>query len=247
MLLAVGTSPRHPDLGAGMDLTHYAGTLTAPQNGSTAAGAVALIGSSNGFTVGVAVSGLQPNSTYDAQIQSGGACGSNGPVAFPLPALSANSAGDAMAFATIQAARVPAKGYFVDVLGNDAKHMPVSCGNLANPDQVVPLASANGSHVAGVTLLTRHAKVHGATTTLGTQVLVYATGLQPKLAQANHIHDGRCGLPSPVRYPLLTLVPDPSGRAIAGTGITDLVPKSGLSVHIHDSSFKLIACGNIGS
>lgn len=225
--------------------TDYAATLLAQQNGSGAAGAVAVLKSANGITVALTATGLTPKSAYRARIQSGGTCNGNGSVADQLSTLRADSAGDAMAFTTIHSSSVPAKGYYVTVLSTTAKPMSVACGNLTTPDLAVPLNPAGGSKVKAVALLTMHAPVDGASTQLGTQVLVYATGLQPKTPQANHIHAGLCGQSSPVRYPLLTLVPDAQGRAVAGTGITDIVPKTGLSIHIHDNTFKMIACGNL--
>jgi hypothetical protein len=226
-------------------LADYAATLLAQQNGSGAGGAVAVLKSSNAITVAVTVAGLIPMSAYRARIQSGGSCNGNGPVADQLSTLNADDMGDAMAFTTIQGTSVPATGYYVTVLSTGAKPMSVACGNLKTPDLVVPLNAVGGSKVKAVALLNLHASVDGASTQLGTQVLVYATGLQPKTPQANHIHAGLCGMSSPVRYPLMTLVPDARGRAIAGTGITDFVPTTGVSIHIHDNTFKVVACGNV--
>lgn len=223
----------------------YAAALMAQQNGSGAGGAVALLPGLGAVTVAMAVAGLTPNSTYQAQILSGGTCGGQGSVAFHLTALKADSAGEAMAFSTIHSGAVPAVGYFVNVLSTKPKVMPIACGNLKPPDVAVALKAVNGSKVKATALITLHAPVAGATTQLGTQVLVYATGLQPKTPQANHIHAGLCGKPSPVSYPLLTLVPDAQGRAVAGTGITDIVPTTGVSIHIHDNTFKTVACGDL--
>jgi hypothetical protein len=225
--------------------TNYAATLLAQQNGSGAAGAVAIVKSANAITVAVSVGGLTPKNAYQARIQSGGSCNGNGTVVDQLSTLNADSMGDAMAFTSIHSASVPATGYYVTVLTTAAKPMSVVCGNLKTPDLAVQLNAVGGSKVKAVALFNLHAPVDGATTQLGTQVLVYATGLQPKTPQANHIHAGLCGVPSPVRYPLMTLVPDAQGRAVAGTGITDIVPTTGLSIHIHDDTFKLTACGNL--
>jgi hypothetical protein len=228
-----------------VQLTNYAATLLAQQNGSGAAGAVAIVKGATAITVAVTVAGLTPMSAYRARIQSGGSCNGNGTVVDQLSTLQADPMGDAMAFTNIHSGSVSAAGYYLTVLSTAAKPMSVACGNLKTPDLTVPLTAVGGSKVKAVALLNLHAPVNGASTQLGTQVLVYAGGLQPKTPQANHIHAGLCGMPSPVRYPLITLVPDAQGRAVAGTGITDLVPTTGLSIHIHDDTFKVIACGNI--
>jgi hypothetical protein len=229
-----------------LPVVNYALTLLTAQNGYTTGGAAALLGGGKTTIVAIAVGGLQPHDSYSAQIESG-SCGGNGTVSAHLPKLQANSAGDAMLIASITASSVPADGNSLAVLGSGAHALPVACGDLHKPDMAYPLTGVGGSKARGTALIALHAAVNGATLHRGTQVVIYATGLQPGTPQANHIHDGLCGKPSPVRYPLLTLVPDKQGRAVAGTGITDIIPATGVSIHIHDNTYKTIACGNIGS
>jgi hypothetical protein len=79
------------------------------------------------------------------------------------------------------------------------------------------------------------------------EVVVYATGLQPGVAQPEHIHAGPCNTISPVQFPLLDLVSDAMGRAIAGTGLIGVTSVSGMSVHIHATNYAMLACGDIAA
>ena len=222
----------------------YATTLLAAENGYVTGGAAAILGGSGHFTAAVIDSGLTPKGAYMVRIQSG-ACGTTGSIKYTLPTLIADTAGDAMAIGAISAMSVPAPGFSLIVVASNKK--VVSCGDLQKPNLVVHLKGVSGSAASGTALILLHAPVNGVTEKLGTQVIIYATGLQPKTAQPDHIHAGLCGKPSPVTYALLTLVPDAKGRAVGGSGITDIIPTTGVSIHIHDSAFKLVACGNIGS
>lgn len=222
----------------------YAGGLLAAENGYNTGGAAAILGGSGHLTAAVIDSGLTPKSAYMVRIQSG-ACGTTGSTRYTLPKLEADTAGDAMTIGTLSARSIPAPGYSLRIL--DSKGTAVSCGNLQEPDLVVQLKGVGGSKAGGTALILLHAPVNGVTEKIGTQVIIYATGLQPKTAQPDHIHAGLCGKPSPVKYALLTLVPDAKGRAIGGSGITDIIPTTGVSIHIHDSAFNLVACGNLGS
>jgi hypothetical protein len=79
----------------------------------------------------------------------------------------------------------------------------------------------------------------------GTEVIVLAAGLQPMMAQPDHIHAAACGMPGHIMYPLTDLLADAQGRAIAGTAIPDVVPSAGVSVHIHLANMDPLACGTL--
>ncbi len=145
-----------------------------------------------------------------------------------------------------------------------AQQSALACGNVVLPKAVTlvrPMSSAGSvggtgstgssgrmrSTNSAVAMIVEPAPVAGAAIKTGTQVLVYGTGLQPLTAQPLHIHAGPCSNPTaPIKYPLNDLVSDARGRALSGTGLTDMVPLSGLSIHIHATSWPMTACGSIG-
>lgn len=231
---------------AATTMASYSGTLLAPLDKMhKVAGAVALSPAGNGeYKVSVIVSGLEPNSTHAEHIHVGSSCSANGPIKYPLPTLHADAAGDASATGMVMTASLPAKGFYVNIHATNGT--PIACGVLHNPTMVVSVKPMGGIASATV-LISEPAPVMGNRVKTGTEVLVMASGLKPGTAYPNHIHAAVCGVPSPIMYPLNTLVGDSQGNGFNGTGITDIVPVSGLSVHIHNTSFKMIACGNIGS
>ena len=242
---SAGTSATHNASAAATTMASYSGTLLAPLNKMhKVGGAVALSPSGSGaYKVSVIVSGLQPNTTHAEHIHVGSSCSANGPIKYPLPMLHADAAGDAMASGTIMAASLPSKGFYVNI--HDINGTPIACGVLHNPTMVVSVKPMGGTASAAA-LITEPAPVMGNRVKSGTEVLVLASGLKPNTAYPNHIHAAVCGVPSPIMYPLNTLVGDSTGNGFNGTGITDIIPVSGLSIHIHNTSFKMIACGTIG-
>jgi hypothetical protein len=232
---------------AAMMRTAYSVTLLAPMKNSKVTGAVAVMTSTTPgmMTVAVTVSGLKPNTTHAEHIHSG-SCANQGPVVYPLANLVADAQGDAMAISTIKVGSAPTKGFYVNVHDTDSAMTVLACGNLHNPTTVVSLNSMNGTMVKGMAFITEPAPVLGSKMTMGTEVIVWATGLQPKQGAPDHIHAGPCNTVSGILYPLNTLVANAKGQAIAGTGITDMVPLSGgLSLHTHLTTMTMSSCGNI--
>lgn len=237
-----------------MMMGQYAGTLLAPTTTQKVAGAVGMVAGgapigaaaapAGGVTVAIHVEGLTPGATYLARVSSG-ACGGSLTLKFPLPNLVANPMGEANAMASLQAPSVPAKGYAVTVHRSDAAKTVLACGDAHTPGMVSQIKQT-GSKVNAVAMITAPVKVLGNKVTQGTEVLVFATGLVPLAAHPFHIHAGPCGVPAPVMYPLGDLVGNMQGMALIGTGLTDIIPMAGVSIHIHDTSFKMVACGNIG-
>ncbi|HWE60987.1 MAG TPA: CHRD domain-containing protein [Chloroflexota bacterium] len=231
---------------ASMMTSDYSGTLLAPLNMMhKVAGAIAIMpGTSGTMNVAVTVAGLEPNTTHAEHIHTGNSCSSNGPIKYPLPMLHANAAGDASATGTIPISTAPTKGFYVNI--HDTNGTPIACGTLHHPSMLVAVKPM-GSMVSATAMITAPAPVMGNKSRMGTEVIAVAMGLKPMTAYPFHIHAAPCGTPSPIMYSLDDLVGDAHGNAISGTGITDIIPMAGLSIHVHDTSFKMIACGNIGT
>lgn len=178
-----------------------------------------------------------------------GTSGSSGSGGFATSTLRSDSMGDASIVTVLtgtpsmtsmapglQLGLVPASGGAV-----------VTCSSIHRPTKILQLNAAGHGRVRGLALITTKVPVLAGAVKSGTEVIVYATGLTPRLSAPNHIHAGLCGASSPVLFPLATLVADAHGRAIAGTGIPYAVNLTTGSVRIHNADFSLASCGNLKS
>jgi len=225
----------------------YSGTLLAPRNGSKVAGAVAMIASGGQITVAITAAGLKPNTRHTVRVNQGACGGSLRDSMIHLPQLVADTMGEAHAGVVLPMRSLPAAGYSVTIHDANPALTVLSCGNLHHPTMVVDVRPVIGATVHGTVMMTEPAPVMGNKVMQGTEVIEYATGMTPGYVYPTHIHAGVCGTPAPVQYSLLDLVPDAKGAALSGSGITDMAPMSGVSVHIHAPSWAMVACGNVGS
>lgn len=264
---AAGNPPTIP---AGQ-LTYLTGMFT-PAAGTMAGGVALLIGQTGTgandrnpnaqnqtnatATLAIQASGLKPSTTYSVAIGSG-ACGTttssgnNGAgsstAATPsstLPKVTADVGGDAMVVATKVGYQVTPKSAVEVSLRSGTPVAVAACATLQTPRWIVGLKPMDGSMTSGVALITPNVPVLNGAVKTGTEVVVYATGLQPHTVQPNHIHAGPCNTSSAVLIPLTTLVTDGSGRAVEGTGIPYSLNLTG-SIHIHRNNFLPEACGDL--
>ncbi len=231
----------------------YGSTLLAPQGAAKVTGAIALTSDGKGgMIISTIVAGLQPFSKHEGHIHMGMcSMGEKGKEVVSLPDLLANNQGEAMAVADVSTLKGVPMGGAMGLYFNthqSAMNSPIlACGNIQRPTAVVTGSGASG--VKFIDLMNEPATIlskGGSVPARGTQVIVTATGLKPFTANPIHIHGGPCGTFAPVVYPLGDLVAAPQGRSIQGAGVGDLVPLGGLSIHAHNTSYQMTACGNIG-
>jgi hypothetical protein len=209
-------------------------------------------------TLAIQASGLKPSTTYTVALgpnvcgAMGGAGSSSGSNGTPsatkstLPKLVADVGGDAMVVSTKVGYQITPKSPVDLALSSTASpNTVVACAALAAPRWIVGIKPMGGGTASGVALITPNVPVLNGQVKTGTEVVVYATGLQPNTVQPNHIHAGACSTSSAVLFPLSTLVTDSSGRAVEGTGIPYVVNLSSGSIHIHRSNFLPEACGDL--
>lgn len=227
-------------------------SASATSAASSASGARA--SSSGGMTITAIVEGLTPGSKALVHINAA-KCGVDRTLRYEM-SLTANKEGVATASVRPSSA-LSLQGIYASVYGHSANKSAgssragvtmnrLACGAVHTPGAVVQVKPAKGAKASGLAFITQDQPVIGNTVKKGTEVIVYATGLQPNMAQPNHIHAGPCGANAPIRYPLTTLVANSKGDALAGTGVRDQVPTSGMSLEIHKTNFDVEACGNIG-
>ena len=203
-------------------------------------GAAAIFSQGGRLYAAVSVSGLKPMSKHAEHIHAG-ACGSNGPIKYPLADLVADARGNATAVIRIAPTSVARSGWYVNVHANDAKLTPIACGNVHRATMAVNLTATGGGSGHGVALLTKVAK--------GTEVVVYVTHLGGAGVHAEHLHAGRCGSNGPIKYPLANLMTNAQGNGVSVTPLKGTIPMSGLYVNVHASltNLKPVACGNLGA
>jgi hypothetical protein len=131
------------------------------------------------------------------------------------------------------------------ILSGTGLSTEVACVTLHAPRYIVTLKPMLGSTASGVALITPNVPVLNGMVKHGTEVIVYATGLQKNTVQPNHIHAGPCNTTSSVLFPLNTLVTDKTGSAVEGTGIPTAVNLAMGSIHIHTNTFAMESCGDL--
>ena len=104
------------------------------EHGSSVTGTATVTTSDPSFTIRLQVAGLRPSTRHPSHIHAG-ACGSSGPVVFPLEVLTADGTGDAVATTVIRHAfNVPARGWYVCIHQGPAMtgagDTPVACADL---------------------------------------------------------------------------------------------------------------------
>jgi hypothetical protein len=224
--------------------------------------------------VGLQVSGLKPTTKYTVAIApnacgagstSGGSSSSTSSMTSttnmtPTTSMTSTSVlttttttlvstigGDAAAVKVQKFQLVPKQTTQVAILSGTGASSAVACVTLHTPRYIVTLKPMMGSTASGVALITPNVPVLNGMVKHGTEVIVYATGLQKNTVQPNHIHAGPCNTTSSVLFPLNTLVTDKTGSAVEGTGIPTAVNLAMGSIHIHTNTFAMESCGDLSA
>jgi len=222
-----------------VDTGAYGAATLAAVGGSMTSGAVAIYRQAGGVVVAVSLSGLKPKSVHPEHIHAG-ACGSNGPVKFPLPNLVADAKGTAVAVISIKASSVPKSGWYVNVHSSAQDLSVIACGAVHQVGMDMDLKATGKGKGSGFGLLTKTSK--------GTEVIVYVTHLGMAGVHPEHLHAGACGSNGPVKFPLPNLVTNSKGDGVSATMIKGSVPMTGLYINVHTSpsDLSVVACGNLG-
>jgi CHRD domain len=198
------------------------------------------------LTVNITLLGLAPNSKHPAHIHAG-TCAKMGNVIYPLQDVVANEEGIGTSISTISNVTdgIPATGWSINVhngpaMASDQQSMPISCGNIVNPDPKttvaqnvhIPLAAtaSPGQAARGSAQL----KLANGTLT----VMLSLEGLEPNTVHAADVHDGGCGNQGKVLYTLKPILADKTGKGSATTVISGVttVPDAGWYVNVHQTT-----------
>lgn len=104
------------------------------QAGSNAQGLALLATRGSSTDVVVLATGLEPGTKHPEHIHQG-TCGSNGPVIYPLPLLTADDNGIAISSANIPTGVIPSSGWYINIHQGPgltgAQFTPIACGNVS--------------------------------------------------------------------------------------------------------------------
>jgi hypothetical protein len=215
------------------------------------------------LTVKISMTGLAPNSTHPAQINSG-SCAKQGPVMYTLNNVVADAKGVGTSTTVIKNVNTAkTSGGYIAVhngpgLAPADEGALIACSDLTvatlsaktSMSAQVPLNSAPASSPNEMVSGTSQLSLSGTTMT----VKLMVSGLQPHSIHAAHIHAGSCQSQGAVIYPLTNVVADASGKASETTIIKNVksIPASGWYVNVHygtnmtnQTDFNPIACGNV--
>ncbi len=201
---------------------------------------------SHALIVNITLLGLAPNSKHPAHIHAG-TCSKEGNTIYSLKDVMANDAGIGTSISTISNVTdgIPATGWSINVhngpaMMSDQQSMPISCGDIANPDPKT--TAAQNIHIPLATTTSPGQAAHGsaqlklANGTL--TVMLSLEGLAPRTVHAADVHDGGCGNQGKVLYTLKPIVADKTGKGSTTTvfsGVTS-VPEDGWYVNVHQTT-----------
>ena len=162
--------------------------------------------------------------------------------------MSLNHIVSAVAFSSVVGLAVYKPGESKSASGRSHPGAAQACGELYQPTRVVHLHPTGHvyTNASGVALLKEPAIVKGNRVKRGTDVVISMAGLARSAVQPSDIALGTCADKGAAIYPLLPLISDNTGHGVQGTGVTDMVPLKGMSIHIHLSTFQMQACGDVG-
>ncbi len=180
------------------------------------------------LTVDITLLGMAPSSKHPAHIHTG-SCAKEGGVLYTLNDVAANDQGIGTSISTINNVLegIPATGWYINIhngpaMTSDLQSMPISCGNVVNPDQKA--TSAQNLHIPLTTSASPNQAVIGTAQlklARGTLTVVLSLqNLKPLTAHAAEVHAGGCGNQGKVLYTLKPIVADKTGKGIATTVIT---------------------------
>ena len=201
---------------------------------------------SHALTVNITLLGLAPKSKHPAHIHTG-TCAKVGNAIYPLKDVVANDAGIGTSISTINNVTdgIPATGWSINVhngpgMMTDQQSMPISCGDIANPDPKTTVAQ--NVHIPLATTASPGQAAHGSAQLKmanGTLTVVLSLeGLAPRTVHAADVHDGGCGNQGKVLYTLKPIVADKTGKGSTTTVISGVttVPEDGWYVNVHQTT-----------
>ena len=175
----------------------YYQSLLYPQGGGISHGSMATMPGNGGIKVKFYDGYLKPGEIYREEIRTG-PCGSGGTAVAQLPRSQADDDGSINIVATLKANALQGGGTLhVDVVQDSSGATPVACGQIRKAEMVLRLHSVKTNVVAnatGLALISTNVPgnevLYRTPNVRGTEVVIYAQGLEPGTLHEEHIHSG---------------------------------------------------------
>jgi len=239
---------------AGAPGGQYYSSVIYPQGRNIAHGSLATLPDVNGLKVKFYTGYLQPGEIYNAFVRTG-ACGTAGRTIVNLGRNQADPDGSVNAITTVNPRLLAGGALHVDVSQDMAGTPTVACGDIRPASVVLHLHSVKISVVSnagGIFLITYNVPgnqvLFDRPNRTGTDVVVFAQGLEPGTTHEEHIHNGSC-IPDQngqVRYDLYYMETDPNGEGVSGTFFNGRINLANSYGQVHAANLQSAACANFG-
>ncbi len=234
--------------------TPYYSSVLYPQGKSISHGSMATLPDVNGLKVKFYDAYLQPGQIYHENVVTG-ACGSHGRMVIDLGLNQADPDGSINFVTTIQPSVLPGGALHVDVVQDMPGAPTVACGAIHPASVVIHLHSVKTSVVGnagGIGYITYgvpgNEVLFKTPNVRGTNVVVFAQGLEPGTLHEAHIHNGQC-MPDQngqARYDLYYMETDPNGEGVSGTFFNGRINVANSYLQVHAVNLQSATCANFG-
>ncbi len=239
----------------GAPATPYYSSVLYPQGKSIAHGSMATLPDVNGLKVKFYTGYLQPGQLYHENVLTG-ACGSHGRMVVDLGLNQADPDGSINFVTTLNPSLLSGGALHVDVVQAMPGAPTVACGDIRPASVVIHLHSVKTSVVSnagGIGYITYgvpgNEVLFKTPNVRGTNVVVFAQGLEPGTLHENHIHSGQC-IPDQngqVRYDLYYMETDPNGEGVEGAFFNGRINVANSYLQVHAANLQSAACANFGA
>ena len=240
---------------AGAPSGQYYSSVIYPRGRTIAHGSMATLPDVNGLKLKFYTGYLKPGEIYQENVVTG-ACGGKGRLVVQLGRNQADPDGSINAVTTVNPTLLSSSSTLhVDVLQDMPGAPTVACGEIHQASVVLHLHAVKTSVVGnggGVVLITYNVSgnevLYKTPNRTGTDVVVFAQGLEPSTLHEEHIHNGQC-IPDQngqVRYDLYYMETDPNGEGVAGTFFEGRINVANSYGQVHAANLQSAACANFG-
>jgi hypothetical protein len=240
---------------AGAPSGQYYSSVIYPRGRTIAHGSMATLPDVNGLKLKFYTGYLKPGEIYQENVVTG-ACGGKGRLVVQLGRNQADPDGSINAVTTVNPTLLSSSSTLhVDVLQDMPGAPTVACGEIHQASVVLHLHAVKTSAVGnggGVVLITYNVSgnevLYKTPNRTGTDVVVFAQGLEPSTLHEEHIHNGQC-IPDQngqVRYDLYYMETDPNGEGVAGTFFEGRINVANSYGQVHAANLQSAACANFG-
>jgi len=233
----------------------YYSSVIYPRGRTIAHGSLATLPDVNGLKLKFYTGYLQPGEVYQENVVTG-ACGGKGRLVVQLGRNQADPDGSINAVTTVNPHLLSSSSALhVDVLQDMPGAPTVACGEIHQASVVLHLHAVKTSVVGnggGVVLITYNVPgnevLYKTPNARGSNVVVFAQGLEPGTTHEEHIHNGQC-IPDQngqVRYDLYYMETDPNGEGVSGTFFNGRINVANSYGQVHAATLQSAACANFG-